>query len=63
MKQERAQEILNQKYQWGNIAMSKGWASEWEMTSDERGEVQNKWFTMPGNTSFTDALRRISRGE
>ena len=63
MSEERAQEILNQKFQWGNITIAQGVASDWKMTSDERTGVMMKWRTMPGNTSFTDALRRISKGE
>lgn len=55
---ERAQEILD------TARASKGmgpWVDRIQMTPAEKGKVIAFWNTLPGNTTFMDALTRLAR--
>lgn len=63
MKKERAIEIVHQIY---NLRFQ--WDSSEEtinkiISYEERKEIKEKWYSMPGYTCFADALHRLAKGE
>lgn len=58
MTKERAEEIRQ------NIMAAHGWSQVGrDLTAEEDAEVRRFWNTLPGNTSFYDAVCRMARGE
>lgn len=61
MNKDRANQIFAAaSFMFGNVR-ALGDTSK-HMTAAEVAEVRALWKTMPGHTSFNDALRRIARG-